>query len=58
MMSELVMLKFETIGTGDAERDAIGVIPKVLKDLTKARAMAILMYLLERYKDGDNFGLE
>ena len=49
---------FRTQSTGDAERNAIGVIPEVLKDLTQERAIAVLDYILERYRSGDDFGLK
>lgn len=42
----------------DAEIIAIEAIPKILKDLNKQRKLALLEYILTRYKSGDNFGIE
>lgn len=49
---------WEIESTGDAERDAIGVIPKILKDLSQERATEVLRYLMKRYENGDTFGLK
>lgn len=49
---------FQTESTGDAERDAIGVIPEVLRVLSQERAIEILKYLTKRYESGDTFGLK
>ena len=54
---ETAIIKVETEHTGDAERDAIGFIPQVLKDLSQDRAIAVLEYMLGRYKSGDTFGM-
>lgn len=55
---EEVRIMVDTQCTGDAERDAIGLIPQALKNLPENRAIAILEYLLGRYKSGDNCSLK
>ena len=55
---EQIFRHWDIESTGDAERDAIGVIPKVLHDLSSERSIEVLKYLIKRYESGDTFGLK
>lgn len=57
---EISAMKYEKVfpATMDAEIQAIYIIPDLLKALPIERKIAILGYILGRYKFGDNFGIE
>lgn len=47
--------KFKCL-SGDAEIQAIQIIPQLFEDLQASRAIGIMEYMIGRYKSGDTFG--